>query len=280
MARNKRGNRGKRKPRKVKAARSRPTRKERLTPSARRKRKPAKAAKPIAQRKRKPTRIIPKPTVRRKRKPIRKPTPTVIKKRPARPAPKKPKAITTIRKPALWELQTETKTVYRDRLGKVVPRGTLGAKKSVYVWAKDERTKRPRLVSKVEPDYTQKIGSVDPDGPDMGRIDGALVKSSATQAYQDAQMIEFTIKAKDHRGKAHRFKISMNLGEVRRKRKLHRAVVGRILDELRHRGYRTNYTLDLFKQARLKGLKYRITWQDWRKLDVLHDMEITVTIFK
>ena len=93
-------------------------------------------------------------------------------------------------------------------------------------------------------------------------------------------MIEFTIKATDHRGKDHRFKISFNLGEVRRRRKLHRAVVGRILEELRRRGYRTNYTLELFKAARLKGLKYPVSWKDWRKLDVLYDMEIAVTIFK
>lgn len=247
MAREKRSRRGKRKPRQSAASRPRSTRK-------------------------------PPPRSRKTRKPKPAPKPTVVRKRPA--VPSKRKKTTKVRKPALWELRTETKTVYRDLQGRVVPKGTPGAKKSVYVWTKDTRAKRPRLVTKIEPDYTQKIGSVDPDGPDMGRIDGALVKSSATSAYQDAQMIEFTIKATDHRGKDHRFKISMNLGEVRRKRKLHRAVVGRILQELRRRGYRTNYTLELFKQARLKGLKYRITWQEWRKLDVLHDMEITVTIFK
>jgi hypothetical protein len=245
MAREKRGRRGKRKPSRQRASRPSSTRK----------------------------------TVKR-RKPAPKPKPTRIAKRRAAPVPKKRKA-TKVRKPALWELQREDKTVYRDRrTGKVVPPGTPGSTRTVTTWGKDTATKRKRLISKVTPDYVQKIGSVDPDGPDMGRIDLALVKSSATQAYPDAQTVEFTIRAKDHRGKDHRFKISMNLGEVRRKRKLHRAVVGRILQELRRRGYRTNYTLELFKQARLKGLKYRITWDEWRKLDILHDMEITVTIFK
>ena len=245
MARATRGGRGKRKPRREKAtARPSPTRK---TPQR-------------SQRKKKPA-----------------PRPTVVKKKVPKQRAKK---VTPIRKPSLWEFKTETKTVYRDLAGKEVPRGTPGAKRSQYTYAHDERTKRKRLVAKIEPDYSQKIGSVDEDGPDMGRIDGALVKSSATSAYHDAQMIEFTIKAKDHRGKDHRFKISFNLGEVRRRRKLHRAVVGRILEELRRRGYRTNYTLELFKAARLKGLKYRVTWQEWRKLDVLHDMEIAVTIFK
>lgn len=163
--------------------------------------------------------------------------------------------------------------------GKVVPPGTRGSKRFVMTWAKDPTTKRKRLVAKTTPHYVQKIGSVDPDGPDMGRIDLALVKSSATSAYTEAQTLEFTVKARDQRGKERRFKISFNLGEVRRKRKLHRAVVGRILQELRRRGFRTNYTLELFKQARLKGLKYRITWADWRKLEPLKDMEITVTIF-
>jgi hypothetical protein len=252
MAREKRGKSGKRKPRRGnRAARPRSTKKPRITP---------------------------KRSQRVTRKPKPAPKPTVVRKRPA--VPKKRKKVAAVVKPALWELRTETKTVYRDLAGKVVPRGTPGAKRSQYTWTKDPRAKRRRLIAKVEPDYTQKTGSVDRDGPDMGRIDLALVKSSATSAYQDAQMIEFTIKATDHRGKDHRFKISMNLGEVRRKRKLHRAVVGRILQELRRRGYRTNYTLDLFKQARLKGLKYRITWQDWRKLNVLHDMEITITVFK
>lgn len=244
MAREKRGSRGKKKARRSGAARPRPTRKP--PPRSQRKTKPA-----------------PRRTV-------------VRKKRPA----KRAKKVRIVVKPSLWELKTETKTVYRDLAGKVVPKGTRGAKKSQYTWTADPRAKRKRLIAKVTPDYTQKTGSVDGDGPDMGRIDGALVKSSATSAYQDAQMIEFSIKATDHRGKDHRFKISMDLGTIKRKRKLHRAVVGRILQELRRRGYRTNYTLELFKQARLKGLKYRITWQDWRKLDVLHNMEITITVFK
>jgi hypothetical protein len=178
-------------------------------------------------------------------------------------------------------LTLEDKVVYRDLRGKVVPKGTPGAKRSVYTWGKDTVSGRKRLVAKVEPDYTQKMGSVDSEGPDMGRIDAALVKSSATQAIgTGAQMLEFTVKSKDSRGKDHRFKISFDLGEVTRKRKLYRAVVGRILQELRRRGYRTNYTLELFKQARLKGLKYPVKWAAWRKLNVLHDMEITVTIFK
>ena len=247
MAREKRGRRGKRKPRRVRAA-SRPS-STRKTPQR-------------FQRKRKPP-----------------PKPTVVKKR--RTA-SKPRKLTTVRRPALWELALEDKVVYRDLSGRKVPKGTPGAKKSVYTWGKDTVSGRKRLVSKVEPDFTQKMGSVETDGPEMGRIDAALIKSSATQAIgaQSTQMIEFTIKARDHRGKDHRFKISFDLGEVKRRRKLYRAVVGRILQELRRRGYRTNYTLELFKAARLKGLKYRITWQDWRKLDVLSDMEITVTIFK
>lgn len=251
MAREKRGKSGKRKPRRGnRAARPRSTKKPGRSHQATRKPKPA-------------------------------PKPAVVRKRPA--APKKRKQATTIRRPALWELTLEDKVVYRDALGNVVPKGTRGARKSVYTWGKDEVTGRKRLVAKVEPTLTQKMGSVDSEGPDMGRIDMALVNSSATQAIgvgTGAERLEFTIKSKDHRGKNHRFKISFDLGEVTRKRKLYRAVVGRILQELRRRGYRTNYTLELFKQARLKGLKYPVKWNKWRKLDVLHDMEITVTIFK
>lgn len=252
MAREKRGKSGKRKPRRGnRAARPRSTRKPRITP---------------------------KRSHRATRKPKPAPKPTVVRKRPT--APKKRKKATKVRRPALWELTLEDKVVYRDLRGKVVPKGTPGAKKSVYTWGKDEVTGRKRLVAKVEPDFTQKMGSVDSEGPEMGRIDAALIKSSATQAIGSAQMLEFTIKSKDSRGKDHRFKISFNLGEVTRKRKLYRAVVGRILQELRRRGYRTNYTLELFKQARLKGLKTPIKWSEWRKLNVLYDMEITVTIFK
>lgn len=230
---------------------------------------------------------------RKARKAKRKPRRTVVRRRPARPRrpparptrvrrkPKRKPAPTptrVVRSPR--EIRLEDEIVYRKR-GQVVPKGTPGAKRSVYTWQVDERTgKRLRMVSKLEPDYMEKIGSVDPDGPDMGRIDAALVKSSATAAYPRAQLIEFTIKAKDARGKTRRFKTSLDLGTVRRKRKLHRAVVGRILDELRRRGFRTNYTLSLFKQARAKGLKYRISWKDWRELEVLHDMEIVVSMWK
>lgn len=262
MAREKRGSRGKKKTRRSGAARPRPTRKPPQRPQTK-KRTPRRGDR------------------RKRRTPAPKPKPTRVKKRPVSAPKKRASRVTKVRKPALWELKLEDKVVYRDRSGRKVPKGTPGAKKSVYTWGKDTVSGRKRLVAKVEPGFIQKIGSVDMDGPEMGRIDAALVKSSATQAIgmRSTQMVEFTIKARDHRGKDHRFKISFNLGEVRRRRKLYRAVVGRILEELRRRGYRTNYTLELFKAARLKGLKYQITWQDWRKLDVLHDMEITVTIF-
>jgi hypothetical protein len=170
--------------------------------------------------------------------------------------------------------------IYRDSRGRVLPGPRKGARRSVLTWEVDLRSNERRLVSRVEPDFIEKIGPVPTDGVDMGRIDAALVNSSATAAYPSAQLIEFTIKARDQRGKTRRFKIDMNLGEVRRKRKLHRAVVGRIIQELRRRGFRTNYTLELFRQARLKGLKYRIKWKEWRKLEPLQDMEIIVTIFR
>lgn len=171
--------------------------------------------------------------------------------------------------------------VYRDRHGNVVPKGTKGAVLSDITWEHDARTGKPlRVVSIITPDLTEKIAPLPVDGPDMGRIDMALINSSATSEFREAAMVDFVIRATDRRGKTHRFKVTFNLGEVRRKRKLYQAIVGRILRELRRRGFRSNYTLDLFRQAQARGLKYRITWKEWRALDVLKDMEIFITIYK
>lgn len=172
--------------------------------------------------------------------------------------------------------------VYRDKRGHLVKKGTRGARKFTYTVQVDERGRQVRLIEKTTPTTIIKTADVDRSGIDMGRIDWALVKSSATSIIGrgGVSMIEVTLKARDSRGKERRFKLVMDLEAVKRKRKLYEAIVGRILDVLRGHGFRTNYTIELFKKARQKGLKYPITWDEWRELEPLHDMEMIVTIFR
>ena len=240
-------------------------------------RKPAPPAPRPAAKARKLAPPAPRPAAK-----ARKPAPpkTIIRG-PKLPAPGEKLRFASRPKVKPRNLATELERVYRDRQGRVVPKGTKGATPTTIIWEIDEtKGKRLRVVSYVTPDHAEKIAPIPVEGEDMGRIDAALINSSATAEFRDAAMVDFVIRAKDQRGKSHRFKVTFNLGEVRRRRKLYGAVVGRILQELRRRGFRSNYTLELFRQARLRGLKYRIAWNEWRKLDVLKDMEIFITIYK
>lgn len=233
--------------------------------------------------KRRGGKVRPKPrrtVVRRKPgKPRRPRKPTRVKPKPRRGPKAKP---TRVKRPAAPALRLVERIVYRDKRGHLVKKGTRGARKFTYTVQVDERGRQVRLIEKTTPTTIIKTADVDRSGIDMGRIDWALVKSSATSIIGrgGVSMIEVTLKARDSRGKERRFKLVMDLEAVKRKRKLYEAIVGRILDVLRGHGFRTNYTIELFKKARQKGLKYPITWDEWRELEPLHDMEMIVTIFR
>lgn len=226
----------------------------------------------------------PRRTVVRRRtgRPIRRRKPTRIVRKPKAPRRGPARKPTRVRKAPAPALRLVERTVYRDKRGHLVKRGTKGARKFVYTYQVDQRGRVVRTIEKLTPEVMVKTADVDRSGRDMGRLDWALVKSSATSVIGrgGVSLIEVTLKARDERGKERRFKFVMDLEGVKRKRKLYEAIVGRMLDLLRGNGYRTNYTIQLFKQARAKGLKYPVTWDEWRDLKPLFDMEMIVTIFR
>lgn len=83
----------------------------------------------------------------------------------------------------------------------------------------------------------------------------------------------------DARGKTTRRKLSLNLEFVRKKQEMPNVLTQLILDALRDAGFRTNYSVQVFKEARRKGLKEPITWADWRALEIAQNLEIIVTLW-
>ncbi|MCI0371242.1 MAG: hypothetical protein L0214_07635 [candidate division NC10 bacterium] len=219
-----------------------------------------------------------RPKPRRAAKP--KPRRTKITKR--RPAPSRRTPVT---KPAQPELRIEEKVRYKDKRGRFVARGTKGARRHVYLYQLGKKGQVLRVIEQESPHLIvktvvpSKIGDFEAEGKYQGLIFNALIDSSVTSELRKAKRVEVLIRWKDARGKAQREKLALDLGEVRKKRQFPAALAGLIIEALRDRGYRTNYTIELFKAARRKGLKYPITWEDWRKLVVARELEIIVTLY-
>ena len=220
----------------------------------------------------------PAPKARRAPKP--KPRRTQIQKR--RPAPSRKTPVT---KPAQPELRLEQRVSYRDKLGRIVARGTKGARRHVYLYQLGKKGQVLRVIEQESPHLIVKtvvpstIGDFEAEGKYQGLIFNALIDASVTSKLQFAKRVEVLIRWKDARGKAQREKLQLDLSEVRKKRQFPAALAGLIIEALRDRGYRTNYTIELFKAARAKGLKYPITWADWRKLVVARELELIVTLY-
>ena len=81
------------------------------------------------------------------------------------------------------------------------------------------------------------------------------------------------------RGKEIRKKLTLNMEFVEKIPKFPLALTGLILDTMRDMGYRTNYSIELFKRARQHGLSHPITWADWNQLDIANNLEMIVTLF-
>jgi hypothetical protein len=93
-----------------------------------------------------------------------------------------------------------------------------------------------------------------------------------------AKMIEVTIKGRDTQEKTQRLKI---LIEPESQRDLDKLLVSRIITAMREAGLRTNYTLDMLKAAKAAGpLTRRLSYQKFRELEPLHDLEVIVTIHR
>lgn len=174
--------------------------------------------------------------------------------------------------------------MYRIR-GKFVKKGTRGAKRFPYVVQLDRKGTIIRYLEKTSPKTIYKtvvptrIGYFEtPDHQYQGRIDWALIESSITSELRRTKMVDITMRWKDGRGKHSREKLVLDVDRVRRKNELPQALAGLLIEKLRDRGFRTQYTLRLYKLARAKGLKEPMTWEYWRTLEVARDLEIIVTL--
>jgi hypothetical protein len=226
--------------------------------------------------------------VRRKKPPKPKPRKTKVirrqlSKQQLRKLTKRPVVVTTKigpvykRKPHIDVIET---TEYRKG-GKRVKRGTPGAKRITVKQQYDRFKGTVREIERMTRETITKSASIDTSGEDMGRIDWMFFRTSASSAIIDkhVSILEISLSGR-HEGKTHRFKFTMDLDAVRKRRLLAEAVIGRILEALRSQGFRTQYTVKLFREARQKGLKYPLTWQEWKELKVLTHVVLHVTMYR
>lgn len=188
--------------------------------------------------------------------------------------------------PSQRELRLEERTVWRYRDGRLAPGRVKGARPYVYVHQLDKGGKIVRTIEKETPHLIlkmvvpSKIGDFETEGNRyQGMIYMALIDASVTSNLQHAHRVEIAMRWKDERSKHHREKLSLDLEHVRKKKQFPAALAGLIIESLRDRGFRTNYTIELFKRARANGLKNPITWEAWRKLRIARELEIIVTLF-
>jgi hypothetical protein len=230
-------------------------------------------------------------------KPARRPTPKP-KPRPYLPIPKPPRAHVPVRYeggqaivtpivPAGRSALTLRERVQWRKGGKLVKAGTRGAQKYVTVVQVSRTGKVLRVIDKETPHMVlktvvpSKIGDFERAGKYQGHIFNALIDASVTSKLHQPNVtrVEVMMRWQDERGKAYREKLTMNMEHIRKRRQFPAALAGLIIETLRNRGYRTQYTVQLFKDARAKGLKHPITWEDWRDLTVVRNLSIVVTIY-
>lgn len=242
---------------------------------ARKRRKPAKKAK-----RRPARRAVPPPPP--KRRPRKKRLPDIPKKRPA---PKVKPGETVVRPPLRFLKIEERVSYYKGK--RQVKKGTPGAKRFVREVQVDARG---RVVRTIEQEFPTKIiktviptygGFFETEGhARQGRIDWALIGASVTSELNRSKYVVVTMRWQDGRGKTYRQKLELDLSRVRRRNELPQALAGLIIERLRDLGFRTQYTVKLFKAARAKGLKEPVTWNYWRSLEVARNIEMTVVLYR
>jgi hypothetical protein len=247
-------------------------------------------------RKPQPTRRATRPA---KRRPSRRPPP----KRPTRRKPLKPKAKPSpkrSRKPKLKPsappriktrptfIRTRVVTQYR-KAGRFVKRGTKGASKFRMEQQLNERGRVVRtleLLSKSKVIKTIYSGAIEEEGMSMlmpsgqrqGSLMHALFESNVTTQYRGAKLIEVQIKGVDARGKERRVKVSI---EPTKSRRLHELVLSRIIQAMREAEVRTQYTIEILRAAKADGpLKHPLSYEKFRTLDPLTQVEIVITIYR
>lgn len=241
-----------------------------------------KRGKPKKSRRSRPRRrAVPPPPPKKRKRPAKR-LPGIPKKKPA----PKVKPGETVVHPPLRSLTIETRYAYFKGKRRV-KKGTRGAKRIPYEVQLDARGKVVRTVEQFYPHKVVKTvipsygGSFEEEGGSkQGRIDWALIVSSVTSELNRAQRVEVSMRWQDGRGKSYRQKLELDLSKVRRRNELPQALAGLIIERLRDMGFRTQYTVKLFRQARAKGLKEEMTWNYWRSLEVARNLEMTVVLYR
>jgi hypothetical protein len=247
-----------------------------------RKPQPARRGKPPV--KRKPSRRPPpKRPTRRKPKRTPAPKPKARKKAAPKAAPSTPRVKT---RPAF--IRTRVITQYRKG-GRIVKRGTKGASRFRMEQQLNERGRVVRtleLLSRSKVIKTIYSGAIEEEGMSMlmpsgqrqGSLMHALFESNVTTQYRGARLIEVQIKGVDARGKERRVKVSI---EPTKTRRLHELVLSRIIQAMREAEVRTQYTIEILRAAKADGpLKYPLSYQKFRTLDPLTQVEIVITIYR
>jgi hypothetical protein len=187
--------------------------------------------------------------------------------------------------PSQRALTLETRTTYRKGR-KVVPAGTPGAMLYTQTVQLDRQGKVLRTIEKESPHRVvklvvpSKLGFFEQEGGSrQGLVEDALLHSSITRDLHKSKRVEVMMRWEDRRGKATRKKITLNMEFVEKLSKFPKALTGLILETMRDMGFRTNYTVELFKHARQEGLKYPITWAAWNQLEIANNLEMVVTLF-
>jgi hypothetical protein len=187
-----------------------------------------------------------------------------------------------------------TKDITRWRKGSTwVKAGTRGAVKYEYTAQVSAKGKILRTLAATTPHLVTKFiapGTLDEDW----EVTGDIAKSGHAQGLlryhlqtinvmsslskKGVKMIEVTIKGRDTQEKTQRLKI---LIAPESQRDLDKLLISRIITAMRDAGLRTNYTLEMLQAAKAAGpLTRRLSYQKFRELEPLHDLEVMVTIHR
>jgi hypothetical protein len=227
-------------------------------------------------------------------KPRRKPRTSARRpsaRRKTAPRRSRRRATPRIERKPLPPIRTKEITRWR-KANKWVKAGTPGAVRYDYIAQVSAKGKILRTIGATTPHLVTKFiapGTLD----EPWEVTGDIAKSGNAQGFlryhlqttnvistlaRGAAMIEVTIKGRDTSEKIHRLKV---LIQPETQRDLDKLLISRIITAMREAGVRTNYTLDMLKAAKSAGpLTRRLSYQKFRTLEPLHDMEVIVTVHR
>jgi hypothetical protein len=240
-------------------------------------------------------RTTPTRRVIRKKPPKKSPPKTTIKKKA--PKPQKPQTPGQIKSELAWrermrllELPYGTlpppyhKTFTEYRVGKrKVPKGTKGAKRTraTYLWDTALGIRKYE-VETIAPGIHTKSYPI--PGPEYGQFSGLVLRAMEYMSAHSLLMrggvefLEMYVTGFDEHDKHRRVNISMLTERVVNWRKMPEAVAARIVEGLRRAGYRTQYPIKIFKEARTKS-RTPVAVKAWNRLEVLRDAKLHIKFY-